>query len=106
MQAGAALLGLGSIAWWQRNETTRWALTRCRNEELQLTASPDVDEDLCLLTPEQIEGPFFIPSSVRRQRLPEASSASRPFFPMSWSGTSTPPMRTISLIGSVKIGIA
>lgn len=65
IQAGAALLGLGSIAWWQRNELTRWALTQRRNAEALLTASPELDEDACLLTPEQIEGPFFVRSPVR-----------------------------------------
>jgi len=62
-------LGIGSAAvlgtaWTQRNPMTRWLLTRQSHPDVVLTNHSGLSQS-CLLTPEQVQGPFFIPAPVR-----------------------------------------
>ena len=50
------------LLWWQRNPITRAALSSETFDDVRLTESPD---GVCALTPEQIEGPFFISAPER-----------------------------------------
>ena len=61
---GAGIVGIGGLTYWQRNNLVRSALTGRSNDGLQLTAQ-NLDSNMCLLTPEQAEGPFFINAPVR-----------------------------------------
>ena len=63
--SGGAVLGAASLAWWQRNEVIGALARLPRNDDVRLSPAPGVDQDLCLLTPEQTEGPFFFQSPVR-----------------------------------------
>ena len=63
--AFGGLAGLGAVTWWQRNNIARSLITRPRNQEVVLEASPEIDDELCILTPEQGEGPYFVPSAER-----------------------------------------
>ena len=63
---GGVLLGAGGIAWWQRNPITSRLLTRHENAAVALTDAAAVDGEPCMLTPEQIEGPFFLRAPIRR----------------------------------------
>ena len=63
--AGVTIAGLAGLAWWQRNPIARWALTQRDNKDLVLT-NANKDANICLLTPQQIEGPFFVPAPTRR----------------------------------------
>ena len=63
--SGGALLGVGSLAWWQRNEVIGALARLPRNDDVRLSPAPGVHQNLCLLTPEQTEGPFFFQSPVR-----------------------------------------
>ncbi len=63
---GAGVAGLASVTWWQRNDLMRWALTRRVNEDVTLSDALTSDQELCWLTPEQVEGPYFIKAPVRR----------------------------------------
>ena len=62
--AFAGMTAVGTLAWWQRNALATWALTRRTNEGVDLTSIP-ADTPTCVLTPEQVEGPFFIRAPMR-----------------------------------------
>ena len=75
LTTGGVLIGAGALAAMNRNALTRLALSGRSNDGVNLSsASPEVPE--CRLTPEQIEGPFFLSAPVRadiredRQGLP------------------------------------
>ncbi len=55
----------GVIGWFKKNDLIRWMLRRTNNEGLNLTAAPQLSEDLCVVTSSQVEGPFFIASPLR-----------------------------------------
>ncbi|MEM7078636.1 MAG: hypothetical protein AAF513_08415 [Pseudomonadota bacterium] len=55
----AGLIGLG---WWHRNALAGGALQQIDSNQAQPTILPT---NQCTLTPEQIEGPFFIPGPLR-----------------------------------------
>ena len=61
---GAAALGAVGLTWWQRNPIARWALTRRTNQGVALSALK-ADEQTCVVTPEQVEGPFFFHAPQR-----------------------------------------
>ena len=62
---GIGAVGAGATGWWKRNEILRSLLVRRQNDGLVLNPGPALDEDICVLTPEQFEGPFFIKAPVR-----------------------------------------
>ena len=62
---GTAIVA-GLIAWFQKNRLLRWAVLRHRNPNLKLTAAPLEGEDICVLTSQQQEGPFFVTAPRRR----------------------------------------
>ncbi len=64
--AGGVLAVPAAYGWWQRNELTRLALTTRENEAVELSAAAVRDPETCVLTPEQVEGPFFFKAPVRR----------------------------------------
>lgn len=58
----AASVGAG---WWKRNELTRWYLTRNTGDAKAFTTAAAIDGSACVLTSEQIEGPYFIKGPMR-----------------------------------------
>lgn len=61
------ILGAGGVtAWLNRNRLLSWMLRKTSNEDLRISAAPSLDADVCILTPEQVEGPFFIASPIRK----------------------------------------
>ena len=60
-----ALVGIGGVGWWQRNAIMRRVLTG-REHDVGVGPLPAADANVCTLTPEQVEGPYFIASPVRR----------------------------------------
>ena len=66
MKFGAGLVALGGLAYWQRNPLTRWALTSMSNGvDASLTAN--IGSDVCMLTPEQTSGPYFLKAPMRSE---------------------------------------
>lgn len=64
--AGGGVLGAGVLVWWQRNAIARAALSRRVNADVRLSPAPSPGEEVCVLTAEQDEGPFFVRAPVRR----------------------------------------
>lgn len=58
--------GGGFAAWSKRNSILGWAARLNRNAALQLTPAPTLDGQAAVLTPEQVEGPFFVSAPHRR----------------------------------------
>ncbi|GAB5558735.1 MAG: hypothetical protein SynsKO_03820 [Synoicihabitans sp.] len=64
-------LGLGAVVtWWQKSNLLRWMIRRNRNEGLNLSVVSKIGDGPCVLTPEQVEGPFFI-AAPHRSNLKE-----------------------------------
>lgn len=66
MTVGATLAALGGLAYWQRNSIVRWALTNMSNG-VSAKLAPDIGSDVCLLTPEQTSGPYFVKAPLRSE---------------------------------------
>ena len=61
------ILGAGlATAWFSRRSIIRWGMQHEHNPNLQLTAAPTVESELCIMTSRQVEGPFYFPSPERR----------------------------------------
>jgi protocatechuate 3,4-dioxygenase beta subunit len=65
LAAGAVIVGGGALGWWQRNTIARTFTTRPKADMPELTDAVLPGTDVCRLTPEQVEGPFFIHAPVR-----------------------------------------
>ena len=63
--AGGGVLATGALAWWRRNEITRAALSARGATDARLSSAPSLRDDSCLLTADQLEGPFFVRGPVR-----------------------------------------
>jgi len=66
---GIIKLGLGTaavigLAAWQRNPLARWALTNLSNG-VTTDLAPQAGAQVCILTPEQTSGPYYIKSPIR-----------------------------------------
>lgn len=61
---GLASVVTGGLAYWQRNPITRFALTRLSNGKA-VGLAPEAGADVCILTPEQTSGPYFVKSPLR-----------------------------------------
>jgi protocatechuate 3,4-dioxygenase beta subunit len=60
-------IGLGAIIlWFTKNSILRWIAQRTDNKGLIMTAATPIDDDICILTSSQTEGPFFISSPIRK----------------------------------------
>ena len=55
---------LGGVAYWQRNPLARWAFTSAENDTVPALAA-QAGEDVCVLMPDQIEGPYYLQSKLR-----------------------------------------
>jgi len=61
-----SIIGLGAIITWiTKNSILRWFIRRIDNEGLAMSLAPEMNEDVCILTSSQTEGPFFISSPIR-----------------------------------------
>lgn len=63
---GLMISAIGGLAYWQRNTIARFALTRFSNGVTTGTA-PVAGADVCVLTPEQTSGPYYVKSPLRSQ---------------------------------------
>lgn len=61
---GLFVAGIGSLAYWQRNSLARAALTKFSNG-VTTKLAPEAGVDVCVLTPEQTSGPYYIKSPIR-----------------------------------------
>lgn len=61
---GLGTVALGALAYWQRNPLTRFALTNLSNG-VKAELAPEAGADICVLTPEQTSGPYYVKSSLR-----------------------------------------
>ncbi len=60
------ILGLGGITvWLKKNNLISWMFQQIDNADLKISIPPRIEEDLCVLTSSQVEGPFFISSPIR-----------------------------------------
>ena len=59
------MAGAGALAWWRRNEITRALISARTDTGVRLSSAPLPGDEACLLTAEQIEGPFFVRAPVR-----------------------------------------
>jgi protocatechuate 3,4-dioxygenase beta subunit len=57
-------VAFGALAYWQRNTATRFALTRFSNG-VNAKLAPEAGADVCVLTPEQTSGPYYVKSPLR-----------------------------------------
>lgn len=64
LKFGAGLAAFGGLAYWQRNNLARFALTSMSNG-VTATMAPQAGADVCLLTPDQTAGPYFVKSPLR-----------------------------------------
>ena len=62
----ATIAGAVGLTWWQRNALASWALTRNDYHNIDLSTAPGIDEQTCVLTPDQVQGPYFIKAPMRR----------------------------------------
>lgn len=63
---GGALLGAAALGWSQRNAVTGWVLRSRQNENVILTDALGVGEPSCVMTSEQVEGPYRLTAPVRK----------------------------------------
>lgn len=61
---GIGVAALGGLAYWQRNPLLRFLLTRMPNN-VTATIAPEAGADVCVLTPEQTSGPYFVKAPLR-----------------------------------------
>lgn len=60
------ILGVAGItAWFKKNSIIRWMFQRVDNANLKISFPPKLEDNLCVLTSSQVEGPFFISSPIR-----------------------------------------
>jgi protocatechuate 3,4-dioxygenase beta subunit len=64
VKLGLSVAALGGLAYWQRNSLARMALTSFSNGTTA-TLAPEAGSSICVLTPEQTSGPYFIKSPLR-----------------------------------------
>jgi protocatechuate 3,4-dioxygenase beta subunit len=57
-------VAFGALAYWQRNTATRLALTNFSNG-VNPKLAPEAGADVCVLTPEQTSGPYYVRSPLR-----------------------------------------
>ncbi len=57
-------LAFGALAYWQRNTVARFALTNFSNG-VEAKLAPEAGADICVLTPEQTSGPYYVKSPLR-----------------------------------------
>lgn len=61
------MLGGGIVsAWFARRPLIRWFVFSQKNTNIQMSAAPATENEVCLLTSKQVEGPFYFPSPERR----------------------------------------
>ena len=61
---GLFTAAIGSVAYWQRNSLARAALTSLSNG-VTAKLAPEAGADICILTPDQTSGPYFVKSPLR-----------------------------------------
>lgn len=61
---GLGIAGIGGLAYWQRNPLARFALTNFSNG-VATAAALEAGTDVCVLTPEQTSGPYYVKSPLR-----------------------------------------
>lgn len=64
LKFGIGAVTIGGLVYWQRNALARLALTNMSNG-VTASVAPQVGSDVCLLTPEQTSGPYFVKSPLR-----------------------------------------
>ena len=64
MKFGFGAAAVAGLAAWQRNPLTRFALTSLSNGKTA-TLAPQAGADVCMLTPELTEGPYFLKAPLR-----------------------------------------
>lgn len=64
LKLGGGLAALGALAYWKRNALARWAFTSASNDVTPVLAA-QAGDDVCVLMPEQIEGPYYLQSELR-----------------------------------------
>ncbi|MEN8721829.1 MAG: hypothetical protein ABF335_02970 [Alphaproteobacteria bacterium] len=62
---GGVLLGAAALGWSQRNALTGLVLKNRTNEGVVLTDALGVGQPSCVLTADQVEGPFFLKAPMR-----------------------------------------
>jgi len=61
-----SIIGIGAIiAWIAKNSILRWFIRRIDNKGLVMSLAPKMNDEICVLTSSQTEGPFFISSPIR-----------------------------------------
>lgn len=61
---GLGIAALGGLAYWNRNPLARYALTSL-SSEVTTTPAVKVGAEVCVLTPEQTAGPYYLKSPMR-----------------------------------------
>lgn len=64
VKLGLGIAGIGTLFYWQRNTLARFALTNFSNG-VTAKLAPEAGADVCVLTPEQTRGPYFLKSPLR-----------------------------------------
>lgn len=66
LTSGFLFSALGGLVYWQRNSLARFGLTRFSNG-VTTTTAPEAGAAVCVLTPEQTAGPYYVKSPLRSQ---------------------------------------
>jgi len=64
LKFGIVTAAIGGLVYWQRNSLARYALTNFSNG-VTTQIAPEAGADVCVLTPEQTSGPYYVKSPLR-----------------------------------------
>ena len=68
-----SVVGVVGLVGWQRNNIASTVLSGQENEGVVLADAPALDQSLCILTPEQVEGPYFFKAPLRSDVIEDRS---------------------------------
>ena len=61
----SGIVGAVGLLGWQRNNIASAVISGRENDGVVLADAPSLDQDMCILTPEQVEGPYFFKAPLR-----------------------------------------
>ena len=67
------VVGVAGLLGWQRNNIASTVISSRKNDGVALGNAPSLDQDICILTPEQVEGPYFFIAPLRSNVVEDRS---------------------------------
>lgn len=69
----SGIVGAVGLLGWQRNNIASAVISGRENDGVVLGDAPSLDQDMCILTPEQVEGPYFFKAPLRSNVIEDRS---------------------------------